>query len=334
MQRYTIADVAQICGVSKATVSRVINSQTTGVGEATRKRVLHTLQQLNYRPNNFARSVATSKTKLIGLILPDVSNLFYPILVRGVVDALDQHEYSLILCNSDYNPIKEQALLLKMIDQRVEGVILASGLSNEQFLLDYRKYEVPLAIIGRLFDAYLSDTSIAGDNIKGMEKAITKLIKNGNRDILYLDGNEGMSGSQQRKRGYMATLHKHRIEPKAELMQFGEFSIQFGMQAITEVFDADLHFTAVMAGSDLIAVGVLKELLRRGISVPQDIEVIGFDGIVVSEIFEPGISTVARPHYDMAYQATSNLINIVNGTMKEGLHIMVEPTLLLRETTK
>ena len=334
MQKYTMADVAHICGVSKATVSRVINGKTAGVGDETRKRVLHTLEQLNYRPNRFAQSVATSKSMLIGMILPDVSNLFYPALMRGVVDALDQHHYSLIICDSDYSVAKERELLLKLVDQRVEGIILASGLSNEVFLREFRKYGIPLAIIGRTFDTHLSDTSISGDNIRGAEIAVSQLISSGNRRILYLDGIEGASGSQQRRKGYMFALQEHGIDPDPDLMETGEFSIQFGMIATANALDAGRDFTAVMTGSDLIAIGVLKELRRRGIAVPKEIEVIGFDGIVVSEIFEPEISTVTRPHYDMAYQAASNLIRIINGTMNEIRHVTVEPSLLLRETTK
>ncbi len=333
-KKYTISDIAEICNVSKATVSRVINNKSCGVGEETKRRIQKTMKELNYRPSSLARSVATSCSHMIGLIIPDVSNLFYPSLIRGVSDYLDENGYSLCLSNSDSDPKKEKNHLLSMVDLRVDGVILCSGVSNENFLAQYRKYNVPIVFIGRTFDIHLSDGSITGDNTKGAEMAMKHLLSSGNRRIVYLDGNAGVSGAIQRYEGYRQALMQAGIELDESLVHFGDFTIEFGQTKLEELIRFGVKFDAVFAGSDLIGIGVVKALHAAGKKVPDEIEVIGFDGIELSEIFEPQLSTVRKPHYDMAREATRMLLSIIEGTAGEIRHISVQPTLILRNTTR
>ena len=137
-QIYSIAEIAEICNVSKATVSRVINNKTTGVGEETRQRVLRTIRELNYRPNALARSIAIARSNMVGVIIPDVSNFFYPKIIRGITDYMDTRGYSVIVGNSNYDPEREAQQLLSMIDKRVDGIILCSGVSNLEFLTSFQ----------------------------------------------------------------------------------------------------------------------------------------------------------------------------------------------------
>lgn len=333
-KKYSISDIAQICGVSKATVSRVINNKTAGVGLETKQRILKTMKELNYRPSTLARSVATSHSHMVGLIIPDVSNLFYPSLIRGASDYLDQNGYSLCLCNSDSDPAKEKAHLLSMVDRRVDGVILCSGVSNEQFLSQYAKYNVPVVLIGRSFDVFLSAASITGDNEAGALMAMRQLISTGNRRIVYLDGTAGVSGAIQRYAGYRKALTDAGILLDEGLVRFGDFSIEYGQGEIKHMLDDGVNFDAVFAGSDLIGIGVVKALQRAGKHIPKEIEVIGFDGIELSEIFEPQLTTIRKPHYDMAFEAARMLLTILDGTVRGLRHITVQPTLVPRSTTR
>jgi len=334
VSKYSISDIAQICGVSKATVSRVINDKSDGVGENTKQRIQKVIKELNYRPNNLARSVTTSRSGIIGLIIPDVANLLYPTMIRGVSDFLTLHDYSMILCNSDNDPKKECAHLLSMVDKRVDGVILCSGISNEEFLAEYKEYNIPLVSIGRIFDNYLSEASIGGNNVKGALLAVRQLILTGNVRIAYIDGNSGVSGTSQRHDGYKKGLREAKIEYEDELVKFGEFSIDYGTGIVKEMLENGTKFTAIMTGSDLIAIGAIKALQEAGIKVPEDVEVIGFDDIELSRIFEPQLSTISKPHYDMATEATRMLLSIIEGTMGEMRHLTVEPKIVLRKTTK
>lgn len=333
-KKYSISDIAQICNVSKATVSRVINNKIDGVSSETKRRVLETMQQLNYRPSTLARSVATSRSQMVGLIIPDVSNLFYPRLIRGVSDYLDQHDYSLCICNSDSNPIKEKAQLLSMVDRRMDGVILCSGPQNDGYLAEYAQYHMPVVLIGRSFDLHLSDGSITGDNVKGAGMAVEHLLGSGNKRILYLDGGAAVSGPIQRYEGYRKTLRNAGLAVNEQLVHFGDFSIEYGYTQVSQLLREGLPFDAVLAGSDLIGIGAVKALQAAGKKIPREVEVIGFDGIEVSEIFEPQLSTVRKPHYDMAREASRLLLSIIDGTVGEIRHITVQPTLVLRKTTR
>lgn len=333
-RKYSIEEIANICNVSKATVSRVINNSPNGVGEETRKRVQKVIETLNYRPNSLARSVATARSMMIGLIVPDVSNFFYPKIIRSVTDYMNAKGYAVIIGNSDYNPEREADQLINMIDKRVDGIILCSGVSNATFLKDFKKYKVPLALIGRAFDSSLSDASIMGDNEKGAYKSASYLIEGGNRRIVYVEGNPHISGSIQRLRGYQMALESAGIPYDPTLVLNGDYSIEYGKEVADDLIDRKIDFDAIMTGSDLIAIGIVSRLIKRGVRIPEDKELIGFDNIELSGVFNPPLTTISKPHYDMAQHISKQLLNIIEGKNPSLPHMKVEPMLVIRETTR
>lgn len=333
-RKYSIEEIANICNVSKATVSRVINNSPNGVGEETRKRVQKVIETLNYRPNSLARSVATARSMMIGLIVPDVSNFFYPKIIRSVTDYMNAKGYAVIIGNSDYNPEREADQLINMIDKRVDGIILCSGVSNATFLKDFKKYKVPLALIGRAFDSSLSDASIMGDNEKGAYKSASYLIEGGNRKIVYVEGNPHISGSIQRLRGYQMALESAGIPYDPTLVLNGDYSIEYGKEVADDLIDRKIDFDAIMTGSDLIAIGIVSRLIKRGVRIPEDKELIGFDNIELSGVFNPPLTTISKPHYDMAQHISKQLLNIIEGKNPSLPHMKVEPMLVIRETTR
>ncbi len=304
------------------------------MGEETRKRVQKVIQEMNYRPNVMARSVAVSHSQMIGVVVPDVSNFFYPRIIRGISDYLEKKDYSVIICNSDYNPEKEAKHLMSFVDRRVDGVILCSGYSNKSFLEDYRKYHVPLVLLGRTFDSSVSDASITGDNVKGAKKAASYLLRGGNRRIVYVEGKAEISGSKQRLTGYKEAMAENGIPFDEALVLYGDYSIAFGRRAAEELLQKKVKFDAVMTGSDLIAIGLVSGFLDAGVRIPEDIEVIGFDNIELAEVFRPALSTVSKPHYKMAQYLAEQMIRIIEGEETGLTHMVVEPTLKLRETTR
>lgn len=331
---HSIAEIARICGVSKATVSRVINNIPQGVGPETREKVLKTIRELNYRPNALARSVATSKSGTIGLIIPDVSNFFYPKIIRGVTDYMDRCGYSVIVANSDYDPDQEAQQLLRLVDRRVDGILLCSGVSNKDFLYDFRKHNIPLALLGRNFDNACSDASIIGDNVRGAYKSAFHLMQNGSRRVIYVEGNPNVAGSKQRLQGYKQAHTEFGLPLREEFIISGEYSIEFGRKTAKRLLECGLEFDAIMTGSDLIAIGIVSQLLKSGIRVPEDIEVIGFDNIELTTVFTPQLSTISKPHYEMAQHISEQLIRIIQGEIIPLPHTVVEPELILRETTR
>lgn len=332
--KYTISDVARRAGVSTTTVSRVINNKTAGISGKTREHILAVMEELNYRPSQLARSIALSHSNIIGVIIPDVSNLFYPQMLRGIDDYISSHGYSMMLFNSDSDPEKEKKQLLAMIDNRVDGVILCSGVSNEAFLKDYRAYGTPLVTIGRTFDSDYADATITGDNERGMYASTSYIIGHGHRDILYLDGIAESSGAIHRMQGYRHAMQDAGLPVNTSMMLQGEFSIQYGQDIVTSLLEEGMRFTAIVSGSDLIAIGAIKALHAKGISVPKDIEVIGFDNIELSEIYEPRLSTVSKPHYEIAAQAARMLVSIIRKEELPIRRMTAISSLVLRDTTR
>ena len=202
---------------------------------------------------------------------------------------------------------------MSLVDKRVDGVILCSGISNKAFLEKYRKYQVPLVLLGRTFDSSVSDASITGDNVKGSRKAASYLLRGGNRRIVYVEGNTELSGSKQRLEGYQEALREHGIAFDKSLTMSGEYSIEFGRRAAEELLEKKVEFDAIMTGSDLIAIGVISGLLDAGKKIPEEIEVMGFDNIELAEVFRPALSTVSKPHYEMAQHLAKQIIRIIEG---------------------
>lgn len=330
----SIAEIARICGVSKATVSRVINNSPQGVGPETREKVLKTIRELNYRPNALARSVATSRSGTIGLIIPDVGNFFYPKIIRGVTDYMDRCGYNVIVANSDYDPDREAQQLLRLVDRRVDGILLCSGVSNKDFLADFRKHNIPLALLGRNFDNSCSDASIIGDNVRGAYKSASHLIQGGSRRVVYVEGNPHVAGSKQRLLGYKQAHTEFGLPVRKEFIISGEYSIEFGQKTAQRLLESGLEFDAIMTGSDLIAIGILSQLIKSGVRVPEDIEVIGFDNIELTTVVTPMLSTISKPHYEMAQHISEQLIRIIQGETIPLPHTVVEPQLVLRDTTR
>ena len=331
---YSIAEIARRAGVSTTTVSRVVNGIPRGVGPDTRAHVQAVIDEMNYRPNLQARGIAMSRSGVVGVIIPDVSNLFYPQILRGIDDSIAPRGLSMLLCNSGGDPERERELLLSMVDRRAEGVILCSGVSNEAFLREYRAYRMPLVMIGRSFDSAYADGCISGDNETGMYASASFLLRHGHRKILYLDGPAGVAGPMYRLIGYRRALAEAGLPAAPELICQGDFSVEYGRDTVLRLLDAGVPFTAVAAGSDLIAIGAVKALRERGRNVPADAEVIGFDDIDLSRIFEPCLSTVSKPHYDMAAQAAGMLMQIIAGQKPPASQIRAPARLILRETTR
>ncbi len=332
--KYTISDVARRAGVSTTTVSRVMNNKTAGISGKTRERILAVMEEMNYRPSQLARSIALARSNIIGVIIPDVSNLFYPQMLRGIDDTISGQGYSMMLFNSDSDPEREKKQLLAMIDNRVDGVILCSGVSNEAFLKDYRAYGTPLVMIGRTFDSDYADATITGDNERGMYASASYMIGHGHRDILYLDGTAESSGAIHRIQGFRHAMQDAGIPLNPQMILQGEFSIQYGYDIVTSLLEEEMRFTAIVSGSDLVAIGAIKALHARGLRVPEDIEVIGFDNIELSEIYEPRLSTVSKPHYDIAAQAAKMLMAIINKEELPLRRMTAASTLILRDTTR
>lgn len=333
--KYTISDIAQMAQVSKATVSRVINNKSEGVSTKTKERILKIISDIGYLPNTQARSIVIAKTKTLGLVIPDITNPFFPQMVRGIVRYANECGYTVFLCNADNDPKEEEKYVMSLIEKRVDGVILASCADHgSNSLSSLQHYDVPVVQVDRIVEGSGAAPSVSIDNQGGFYSATKYFVQNGHQNIAFLGGPKSVSTTVQRLRGYRNALEDAGLPLENGLIYFGEYSIQSGIDMTQALISSGFPFTAIVSGCDLIAVGAVKALRHAGVAVPDDCEVIGFDGIELSEVFDPSISTVAQPIGEMAEEAAKLLIGIINGTITSKRRITIEPSLVLRNTTK
>ena len=290
-QRITIADVAKHAGVSKTTVSHVLSGNRP-VASETRTRVESAIEELGYRPDGIARSLRTRRTHMVALIIPDITNPFYPILARGLEWAIDGAGYRAFICSSDGDPDRELEFLEEVCDRRVDGIVLDS------FHLDSERVHaitghVPVVWIGSTPASHPGFDSVRPDDEHGAFDATAHLIERGHRSIAMIDGPVG-SGTSRRE-GYLRALSHAGLEPVPSKPLRGDWTRETGRAALGELLDGSPAPTAVFCSNDRTAIGVLDAASERGLSVPDDLAVVGFDDIEEASMTTPPLTTVRNP---------------------------------------
>lgn len=322
----TIKDVAKHAGVSKATVSRVINHNSR-VNEEIKKRVLASIEELGYQPNAIARSLANSTSNVIGLILPDIVNPYFPVLARGIEDAAHKYGYSLFISNTDNNPDIEQEYIEKMCRQQVGGIILISSILDEEKVNKLTELAIPFVLCDRLIDNSPFDT-VSIDNYKASYEAVLRLIRQGHKKIFHLSGPSLVQSAEMRRKAYIDAMHEHELEPKYLI---GDFSYESGYGLMKSVLDK-YGLSAVFAANDLIALGAMSAIHEKGLSIPDDISVIGCDDILFAQMSYPKLSTISVPAYNIGETAVQLLVDRIKGVRSESKNLILNHTFIERES--
>ncbi|WP_068618651.1 LacI family DNA-binding transcriptional regulator [Paenibacillus tuaregi] len=298
----TIKDVAAHAGVSVATVSRVIN-ETGYVHESTRQKVEQAIKQLNYSPNEVARSLFKRKSKLIGLLLPDITNPFFPELARGVEDRMQESGYRLIFGNSDEDEHKEQDYIQTFTQNNVVGVISST---NDHTADTYSKLKFPVVFLDRTSG---DKPSVYADGREGGRMAAQEMISRGSRNITVQQGPKHVRPAQDRFEGAVEVLEKSGTAFQVQLT--ASFSYEEAGLKAKELFAEYPWTDGVIASNDIAAAAVLHEALKLGRKVPEELQIIGFDDIPVSNLVYPSLSTIHQPAYEMGRAAAELLIELV-----------------------
>jgi LacI family transcriptional regulator len=328
----SIKDVAKEAGVSIATVSRVLNDVDV-VNEETKKRVVEAINKLGYRPNIVARSLKTQRTKTIGIVIPDISSQFYPEIVRGAEDVANIYDYNIMLCNTDLDPEKEMEYLRVLKEKMVDGVLYMST-SLESNILDLiNNLQIPMVLVETTSrDGNIPSVTI--DNEKAAFDAVEYLIKKGNKRIAYIGTHQDeVNDRALRYKGYKHTLKENGLELNEKLAYFGGLKAQDGYDGITEILKHE-KIDAVFCASDEIAMGAINALRDKGIRVPEDVDIVGFDNIYSASIFYPKITTIAQPMYDMGSVGMRMLIKIINKKEVENKNYILDHQLIERDSCK
>lgn len=304
----TIKDVSKLAGVSVATVSRFLNKNGY-VSQQSADAISEVIEKLNYRPNNIARSLAGMKTATIALMVPDILNPFFPEIARATEDAANAYDYTLILCNTDNDSQKEQKYIETLIHKQVDGIIISSYTIKPEQLEDLQKRKIPVILMDNAFSGS-SFVSLMSDNYNGGKMATVHLIDQGCKKIAHICGPIHITSSRERTNGY-EEVYKKMDSFMPSLISYSDFTVKGGYQAMKELLDKHPDLDGVFASNDLMAAGAIKALREANISVPNDVKVIGFDGIQM-EMMYPQISTIAQPIYDIGKTAMDYLVKLIN----------------------
>lgn len=317
----TIKEVARKAGVSVGTVSNVINGLDT-VSEYIKQKVKEVIKELDYRPSRLAAGLSSKKTKNIGLVVPDISSPFYSDLVKGISDKLQSLGYEMYLCNSNNSLEKEWEIMGNLKSMWVDGIILIPVYDQSRDLGQLKNWTQPLVILNRDLGLPEIDT-ILFDNFSGAYNAVSYLLDQGHQDIICINGPKSSNSARERYLGWKRAMSERGMH-KEDFLFWGNFSITSGKKLMSEALARFSCIDAVFATSDLLALGAIKVINSKGLSVPEDISLMGFGDIFICQYLNPPLTTVARPFEATGNKAVEVLVERIKNPEKKPERIIID----------
>lgn len=307
----TIYDVAREANVSMATVSRVVNGNPN-VKPSTRKKVLATIERLGYRPNAVARGLASKKTTTVGAIIPDISNIFFSELARGIEDIATMYKYNIILSNSDSNKEKEIQLINTMLEKQVDGILFMGGNITDEHIQQFKSASVPV-VLAATYDSTNEIPSVNIDYELAAFEATKELISvNNNEQPAIVVSVPDSVVNKLKFEGYLRALKDSGIDFNENLVINVDYSYDGGIDAVDKLLEMDKLPNSVFVTFDEVAIGVIHGLQDKGYKVPEDVQVFGFDNSKLAKMVRPTLSTVVQPMYDIGAVAMRLLTKYMN----------------------
>ena len=328
MSRPTILDVAARAGVSKSLVSLVMRGAAS-VKEDKRRRVLDVAAELGYRPNAVARSLVRRRTNLFGLLLSDLHNPFFAEMIDGVQAEAAEHGYRTIISTGNRNVHSEAQALETLLELRTDGLILASPVLDME-VIERASRELPTVMVARRANADTVD-SVANDDLAGARLVVEHLAALGHQRIVHIDGGGG-AGSLDRRRGYERAMRKLGLGAHIRVVP-GTYTEEGGRQGVVAVLEEGQGTTAIFAANDLSAIGALSALAERGVRVPDDMSVAGYDNTALAAVRHINLTTVDQPRPDMGRVAVQLLLERLEGMREDVRRVRMPPALVVRGTT-
>lgn len=312
MNNITIYDVAREANVSMATVSRVVNGNPN-VKPATRKKVSEVIERLGYRPNAVARGLASKKTTTVGVIIPDISNIFFAELARGIEDIATMYKYNIILSNSDDNKDKEFHLLNTMLGKQVDGIVFMGSYITEEHVKEFKNSPVPIVLAGSIEEGDKHEIpSVNIDYEAAAFDAVSMFTDKGHKRIAFVVGNSNEPINQKKLAGYKRGLIAANLPIDENLIVEGDYTYDSGIECFDKLVGEAETPTAIIVGADEMALGIVHAAQDKGKSVPEHFEVISFDNTRLTLMVRPQITTVVQPLYDIGAVAMRLLTKLMN----------------------
>ncbi|MCX7771959.1 MAG: LacI family DNA-binding transcriptional regulator [Clostridia bacterium] len=326
----TIQDVARLAGVSVATVSRVLNNSPSVTAE-TKDLVNETIKKLNYQPNLLGRNLRRSQTKMILVLLPNISNPFYAGIVKGIEDVAHKNGYNVMLCNTDSDVSRERIYMDLLRNRLSDGVIFMAPEVNKEELTEIGKLYPVVQCCEYKEGASVSHVSI--DNFSAAYKATRHLIGLGHKRIGFLGCQNTFISTIQRENGYKKALADHDIPFDQTLVKYGDYGFTSGVRAGKQFMAMKERPTALFAISDMMAIGAIKSAKEEGLRIPEDLAVVGFDNISFAAMYDPMLTTISQPKYDLGCAAMDLVLRRIRGELDQPEDLFLEHEFIIREST-
>lgn len=329
-----IKAVAKSARVSTATVSRTMNG-SANVSPKTAERVRQAIEALNFYPDTNARALGSGRSNLYGLIISDITNPFFPELVKSFEDIAVLHGQEVLIANTNYDPDRMKICVRRMLQRKVDGVAIMTSEMDDQLIEDFSRRHIPLVFL---------DTGTASPGIScvridysaGIDAAMNHLIKLGHNRIAFISGPMRLSSARMRYKAFMESTARDHLDDNPKLIEEGNHRVDGGHEAMQRILSSGARPTAVLASNDLTAIGAMGAISEAGLRVPQDISVVGYDDIQLSAFTMPPLTTVSLPRAEIANAAFQALFNTkkFHGTKTIlGGDYTVLPTLITRKST-
>jgi LacI family transcriptional regulator len=330
----TLRDVARVAGVHPATVSRALNEETRPlVNEETARRVLKVAKQLGYQPNPIARGLKTNRSYTIGVLIPDLTNPLFPPILRGIEDRLETAGYTPLIANTDNDPERELLDSQTMRARQVDGIIAATARQDHRLHDALLEAGIELVLVNRR-QGELPVSSATADDRMGMRLAVEHLLSLGHTRIAHLAGPLDYSTGLDRHESFHATMREAGHEPDPDLVLVAEaFTESEGARLCGQLLADGPPFTAVAAANDLIALGCYDVFAERGVRCPDDISVVGFNDMPFAARFQPPLTTIHIPHYEIGKAAAQLMLERLQDGDAQPREIRLEPRLVERDST-
>jgi LacI family transcriptional regulator len=333
--RVTLRDVADRAGVHPGTASRVLSAGGGGaVSAPTAERVRAAARELGYEPNPIARSLRTSRSQTVGVLVPDITNPLFGPIVRGVEDTLDAAGYVSLVINTDNDPARERRAFATLLARQVDGFVLATAHRHDALVDEAIERSLAVVLLNRTV-ARDDVCAVVGDQTHGVELAVAHLRALGHTRVAHVAGPQHLSTGAARREAFVAAMrHVGRSPTAGDIVVADSFTEEAGRRAFRALLDAGGEPpTAVVAGNDLIALGCLDVLAERGLECPRDVSIVGFNDIPLMDRVTPAMTTVRLPQYEMGRRAAELLLGRVAGDRQRERPIVLEPRLVVRAST-
>ena len=326
-----IKEVAKLAKVSTATVSRTINGSDKVTPE-TAERVRRAIETLKFYPNTYARALGSGRSSLYGLIISDLTNPFFPELVKSFEEIAVQHGQEVLIANTNYDPHRMEICVSRMLQRKVDGVAIMTSEMAEHLVDELSVRRIPLTFLDTAVPQK-GISNIAVDYAVGIDAAVEHLTSLGHKAISFIAGPPSLTSARIRKRAFIHSLERNRIKQDPHFMVEGNHHTDGGYDAMCRLLDLKVRPTAVLASNDMTAIGAMVAIFERGLEIPNDISIIGFDDIELSAFTQPALTTVRLSRQEIAKMAFYALYNTYQTGANKGVEYPIRTTLIVRKST-